>query len=116
MRPALEHYRCVDIYFQKTRAVRDYGIVYFPPTVVNFPKVSLADHLQWTAIGMISLLPCPPSTTLPSLQVGTIFYNALLELVNISNRVEIVLDVQHIIQTQVNGNKTPPQRDCIPIS
>ena len=58
----------------------------------------LADNFQWTATDMISLLHCPPSTTSPSLQAGDTLHNAILELATILIRVEIVLDVQHIIQ------------------
>ena len=36
-----EHYRCIQVYFPKTRSERNVDTVTFPPTVIPFPQVNL---------------------------------------------------------------------------
>ncbi len=44
--PALEHYRCITVYFPKTRMERQVDTVTFFPTVVPYPEVKLEDFLR----------------------------------------------------------------------
>ena len=76
--PALDHYRCVTIYFPKTRAPRICDTVTFLPTVVPFPEVKITDFLRQAASDIIDILTHPPSTTTPSLEAGDPTLNALL--------------------------------------
>ena len=65
--PAPEHYRCVSVYFPKTRTVRQVDTVRYFPSIIPFPKTSLADHLRQASTDIISILTNPPSTITPEL-------------------------------------------------
>ena len=86
--PALTHYRCVTIYFPRSRATRICDTVTFLPHDVPFPEVSLKDYLKQAASDIITILTQPPSTTVPSLEAGDPTRNALLKLAKQLGRME----------------------------
>ena len=65
-----EHYRCIKVYFPKTRSERDCDTLTFFPTVIPYPEVKLEHFLKQAASDIITILTTPPSTTTPSLQAG----------------------------------------------
>ena len=81
--PALEHYRCVSVYFPSTRTVRVVDTVRYFPTIIPFPQTSLTDHLRQAASDIIAILSKPPSQVTPELQSGDKIQNALLDLATI---------------------------------
>ena len=44
--PSMQHYRCVQCYFPRTKQIRDCDTVTFFPTNVPFPQVKLVDFLK----------------------------------------------------------------------
>ena len=54
--PALEHYRCVQCYDPKTRAIRISDTVQYFPQVVPFPKITTEDLLRNTAQDILAIL------------------------------------------------------------
>ena len=88
--PAIDHYRCVQCYFPRTRARRVCDTVAFLAHAVPFPEVTIKDHLQQAASDIISILTQPPSTTVPSLQAGDPTRNALLQIAEQLHRVETI--------------------------
>ena len=84
----IDHYRCVQCYFPRTRARRVCDIVAFLAHAVPFPEVTIKDHLQQAASDIISILTQPPSTTVPSLQAGDPTRIALLKIAEQLHRVE----------------------------
>ena len=93
--PALDHYRCVECYFPRTRTTRVCETVTFFPHEVPFPKVTITDHLRQAATDIVTILTKPPSTTTPSLQAGDPIRNALLEIAQQLNRVEDIATINH---------------------
>ena len=65
-----EHYRCIKVYFTKTRSERDYDTITFFPAVIPYPEVKIDNFLRQAATDIIIILKTPPSTTTPSLQAG----------------------------------------------
>jgi hypothetical protein len=86
--PALNHYRCVECYFPRTRTVRICDTVTFFPTTVPFPEVKLEDFLKQVATDIITILASPPSTTTPTLQAGDAVHNALQNIATQLKRIE----------------------------
>ena len=86
--PSLQHYRCVDIYFPKTRQVRHCNTVKYYPTVIPIPTSSLEDHLRQASSDIIHILLNPSSSSILNLQSGSTINNALLEISNILNQAE----------------------------
>ena len=88
--PELEHYRCVEIYFPKTRKTRACDTVDFFPHDYPFPEVKTKDFLHQAAADIVEILTKPPSTTVLTLEEGHPVRNALHkiseELKNIQNR------------------------------
>lgn len=78
----MEHYRCVDIYFPKTRSVHHFHTVVFFSHYVEFPKVTLDDFLEQTASDLFNLLKHPPDTKILSLETGDKVCNAFLQISN----------------------------------
>ena len=78
--PSIQHYRCVQCYFTRTKTLRDCDTVTFFPTTIPFPELKLDDYLRQAAGDIISILTLPPSTTTPSLEAGDPVRNALLNL------------------------------------
>ena len=68
--PALNHYRCVEIFSPCTRVTRICDAVTFFPNGIPFPDIKLHDYLTHVAEDIIHLLTQLPSTTVPTLQVG----------------------------------------------
>ena len=83
-----EHYRCIKIYFPKTRSERDCDTITFFPTVIPYPEVKLEHFLKQAASDIITILTTPPSTTTPSLQAGDTTKNALLDIATILHRAD----------------------------
>ena len=81
-----EHYRCIKVYFPKTRSERDCDTITFFPTVIPYPEVKLEHFLKQAASDIITILTTPPSTTTPSLQAGDTTKNALLDIATILHR------------------------------
>ena len=86
--PSPEHYRCVQVYFPRTRTTRHCDTVEFFPTIFKVPKMSLEDYLRQAATDIIALLTNPPSTTTFIPQAGDPIYNALLELAQIFQKAD----------------------------
>ena len=59
--PISEHYRCVSVYFPKTRTIRHVDTVRYFPNVVPFPKTTLENHLRQASSNIIAILTNPPS-------------------------------------------------------
>ena len=102
--PAMDHYRCVTVYFPKTRAPRVCDTVTFLPHVIPFPEVKLTDFLRQAASDIIDVLTNPPSTTVPSLQAGDPTRNALLEIATQLQR------IQPLPESLSSSNPTPSPR------
>ena len=98
-----EHYRCLKVYFPKTRSERNVDTVTFFPAAIPFPQVKLDDFLRQAATDIITILTAPPSTTTPALQAGDPTRNALLEIATVLNRVETMP------LTTTNQLTLPPQ-------
>ena len=81
--PSLEHYRCIKVYFPKTRSVQDIHTVTFFPRFISFPKVNTDDFNSRVAENIISILNAPPTTITPSLEAGDTTRNALLRIATI---------------------------------
>ena len=86
----MQHYRCVECYFPRTKQVRTCDTVTFFPTNVPFPQVKLADFLKQAAEDIITILITPPSTSAPSLQAGDPVRNALLTLAKQLKRIDTI--------------------------
>ena len=78
--PSLNHYRCVQCYIPRTKAVVNSDTVEFFPHSISFPSVKLADFLAQAASDIISILSNSITTTVPSLQAGSATRNAILEI------------------------------------
>ena len=78
--PAMNHYRCVEMYFPRTRTTRNCDTVTFLPHAIPFPEVKFRDLLIQAASDIVTSLINPPLTTIPTLQAGDPVQNALLEL------------------------------------
>ena len=83
VRPAIEHYRCLQYFFPTTRSVRPVDTVTFFPTTILILKVGLEYFLHQAATDIIKILQDQPSTTTLSLKVGDTIQNALLYLADI---------------------------------
>ena len=86
--PAIDRYRCVEIYFPRTRTTRIFDTVTFIPNSIPFPEAKLHDFLIQAALDIIKLLTQPPSTTTPTLKAGDPVRNALLKLATQLERTE----------------------------
>ena len=86
--PAMKHYRNVNIYIPRTRAIRTCDTVTFFPSNIPFPKVNLRDYLVQAAEDIITILNAPPSTTTPTLEAGDEVRNALLNIAKMLQRAE----------------------------
>lgn len=100
--PAMEHYRCVDIYFPKTKSVRHCQSVDFFPHAIDFPEVKLEDFLKQTASDLVEMLANPPSTTALSLETGSAVKNAFLKISN-----ALKLPSHQMPQFSENPNTSP---------
>jgi hypothetical protein len=86
--PSLEHYRCMKVYFNKTRTVRDVDTLTFIPHTIAFPQLKIDDYLRNAAADIVHLLKHPPPQLIPSLQAGKTTNIALENLATLLNRVE----------------------------
>jgi hypothetical protein len=86
--PSLNHYRCVQCYFPRTRTVRDCDTVTFFPSNIPFPDIRLDDFLRQAASDIITILTQPQSPTTPTLQAGDPVRNALLTLATQLKRID----------------------------
>ena len=78
--PAMDHYRCVDIYFPTTRMTRACDTVDFFPHDDLFPEIKTKDFLHQAATDLIDILTKPPSTIVPTLEAGDPVQNALQKI------------------------------------
>ena len=99
-----EHYRCIKVYFPKTRSERDCDTITFFPTVIPYPEVKIDDFLRQAATDIITILTTSPSTTTPSLQAGDVTKNALLDIATILHRAD------DLPSPPLNDITTAPQR------
>ena len=88
--PPINHYRCVQCYFSRTKTVRDCDTVTFFPTTFPFPQVKLDNFSRQAAGDIISILTQIPSTTSPSLKVGDLVHNVILTLSNQLKRMDTI--------------------------
>ena len=86
--PSMDHYRCVQCYFPRTKATRHCDTVEFFPTDTPFPRIKTKDFLHQAATDIVDILNQPPSTTTPSLEAGDPIRNALLTLAKQLKRIE----------------------------
>ena len=86
--PSMKHYRCIKVYFPKTRAVRDIDTATFCLRTTPFPSVKLIDYLQESTTDLVTLLKKTPSTICPSLEAGDESYNALIKIAKLLNRAD----------------------------
>ena len=68
---------------------------YFP-TIITFPKVSLADHLRQASGDIISILTNPPSQVTPELESGDAVQNAILKLAPIINTTDAISAIARV--------------------
>ena len=68
---------------------------YFP-TVINFPKVSLTDHLRQARSDIISVLTNSPSQISLDLELGDRVQNAILKLAIILNTADIIPVIEQL--------------------
>ena len=101
--PSLQHYRCINCYFPKTRSQRDCDTVTFFPTVIPYPKINLDDYLRQATDDIISILTNPPHHTTPTLKLGDKTKNALLKIAKIFHRDEPI--------PLIPENNPPPRVD-----
>ena len=75
----MDHYRCVTIYFPKTRKTAVLGTVTFIPHSVKFPKVTLEEFLKQATEDIITILKSPKllPSTIPQLSMRDDTTNAL---------------------------------------
>ena len=99
-----DHYRCIKVYFPKTRSERNCDTITFFPTVIPYPEVKIDNFLRQAATDIITILTAPPSTTTPSLQAGDVTKNALLDIATILHRAE------DLPVATIKDVTTPPQR------
>ena len=89
--PAMNHYRCVTIYFPKTRRTKVLDTVKFMPHAVKFPEVTLEDFLKQATSDILSILNTTPEqlqSTVPKLSLGDDTKNALFTIAEALHRVE----------------------------
>ena len=53
--PSLEHYRCMKVYFNKTRTVRDVDTLTFIPHTIAFPQLKIDDYLRNAAADIVHI-------------------------------------------------------------
>ena len=116
--PALEHYRCVSVFFPLTRSVRQVDTVRYFPHTIPFPKVSLEDHLRQAGSDIVRILSHPPSTLTPDLESGDSISNAILKLGKILNTADKIpklkqridsVPLPRVKETTWPGSVTPPR-------
>ena len=88
----MNHYRCVECYFPRTKTTRDYDTVTFFPTTIPFPEVKLQYYLRQATSDIISILTLSPSTTTPSLESGDPVWNTLVTLAIQLKRIDHIPD------------------------
>ena len=82
---SLEHYRCIKSYIPATKSEINCDTLAFFPHDIPIPKVSTEDYLKQATQDIITLLTHPVAS-LPSLQVGDVTKNALLDIAQIIKR------------------------------
>ena len=107
--PALDHYRCVECYFPRTKTTRICDTVTFVPHEIPIPKLSLEDHLRQAADDIVDILTHPPSTTTPSLLAGDPITNALLDISTILQRTNKLEDIRQNETALPRVEKTVPE-------
>ena len=105
--PALNHYRCVTIYFPASRTTRIVDTLRYFPKVINFPKTTLEDHLRQASSDIIAILTNPPSKVTPDLESGNEINNALLKLASIFKTAD---KIPALPQIQKQSNYSPLPR------
>ena len=109
--PSMDHYRCVQCYFPRTREVRNCDTVEFFPHDIVFPRVTLKDHLKQAADDLITILTQPPKNNVPSMQAGDPTRNAILQIAKLLKRVEHIPEpVEEIIhQDDASAPRVKPK-------
>ena len=80
--PALDHYRCYQVYITKTRGTRVVDTVEFFPTKTKLPQTSSKDLASIAALELAHALQNPAPAG-PFNEIGTAQLNAIRELSNI---------------------------------
>ena len=93
--PSMKHYRCVQVYFPRTKRTRPVQQLDIVPHDIPIPQVKLEDFLSQAATDIIRILQSPPSTTSVSLAAGDPTRNAILELATILQRKASIPPLQH---------------------
>ena len=84
--PALENYRCVKVFFPRTRSVRKIDTLTFIPHEIPVPEVSLEDFLCQSLDDLKSLLAEPPSSVPITLEAGDLLRNAYKRIMEAFNK------------------------------
>ena len=98
----MNHYRCLEYYFLRTRETRHCDTVEFIPNKIQFPEVKLKDFLIQAAMNIITILTQPKKKSILTLEEKDPIRNALLQIAEQLKRVEKLLEM---IQHEVNMNK-----------
>ena len=67
--PTFKHYRCITIYFPKTRSTRTVDTVRYSPKLIIFPKTTLEDHLRQVSSNTVSIITNQTSQIIPEILV-----------------------------------------------
>ena len=76
----MNHYRCLDCYFLRTKETRYCDTVKFIPNKIKFPEVKLKDFLIQEARDIITILTQPKKKSIPTLEEENLIRNALLQI------------------------------------
>lgn len=98
-----DHYRCMCCYLPQTRSEVHSDTIIFFPKQVPFPSITTDDFIWQATSDIITLLTHPPpSSTVPSLELGDSTKNALLQVATILNwnpLNDTVMEQQHCVTT-----------------
>ena len=86
--PALHHYRCIKVYYPKTKAERNVKSVSFFPSIIPVPRVTTDDFLRQAALDIIHILTNPPHNGLPPYKMGDDTRGSLLKIAKTLNRAD----------------------------
>ena len=84
--PSMKHYRYVQCYIPKTRSLVDADTVEFFLHSIPFPSFTLTDFLIQTATDITSILANLPKSIVPTIEVGDLIKNTILNIAKLLKR------------------------------
>ena len=78
--PVLNHYRCVECYFPRTKTTRICDNIFFLPHSIPFPKITATGFLKQAMEDIIHILTQPQKPNVPTLESGDPIRAALQNL------------------------------------